>query len=444
MDTKADRPRTIKGLSVGGTAMTTDYVNGTHGPLIDEDELQEIDSPTLTSEERALLRERTYARTAINHLLDGKGESAFIIPRMLGQFASLYEEMLSAYEADGIDGARRVFQQQAAEFQEVADLCAVDVAQKKYIWTVKDLYETNFPDLRFIVPGIIPVGLIALGARPKIGKSWLALQLAVAVGIGGQFFDHEIEMGKVLYLAYEDSPRRIRNRLEKQGAPPWANITFGFSWRSLTGDGITDLVAAIERDQYTLIVIDTLARSLVNVDPNKQAEMNLYLGMLQRVALDRDLTILLVDHHRKQQGTEGDVVDDLIGATSKSGVIDALLGIYRKRGERSAQLKISGRDIEECELAVRFDRDTGTWECLGDTETVKLSTLDEEILSAVQLLGAPSLREVTDYTKLERTKAYRRLQELVYDGKLQLIDGNPTRYIIANQNTEDEVNDGEV
>jgi hypothetical protein len=54
-----------------------------------------------------------------------------------------------------------------------------------------------------------------LAGRPKHGKSWLALDLALGVGTGGAVLgDVACTNGPVLYLALEDSPYRMRARVE--------------------------------------------------------------------------------------------------------------------------------------------------------------------------------------------------------------------------------------
>lgn len=395
-------------------------------------DVREIEYPTATESAQHQIGADTLARAAINLVLDGKKPNPYIVGRSLGKYAACYDEMIFAYEQDGVEGARQVFVSHADLDADIAALRATDLALHRRNWSVGDLYQTEFPEQRFTIPGILPTGLAALGARPKIGKSWMGLQLSVAVGTGGEFFGQACDQGRVLYLAFEDSPRRMKMRLQKQQAPIHANITFGFAWRSLIGEGTADLIAAIERDHYSLIVIDTLARALGFVDPNKQAEMNLHLGVLQRIAVDRDITILLIDHHRKGNGSgDGDVIDDLIGATSKSGVLDVALGLYRSRGERNAKLKITGRDIEERELALQFERETGKWDCLGDSETIVSSEQEEEILEAVAQLGAPSHREICDVIGQDRSNCFRRIQELIVRGSLVKIEGKPARFTVA-------------
>jgi hypothetical protein len=354
----------------------------------------------------------------------------------LGPFDDCYRAMLAAYDkaADGNETAavRAVLDQYIARDPLFADMVVGEQSDlHKRSWSVSELYATEFPEPRYLVPGLLPAGLAALGARPKIGKSWMALQMSVAIGIGAPIFDLPTLRGRVLYLALEDSPRRMKSRLQRQRATEHTNVRFEFTWPPLWDGGIDELLRAIDRHRYALVVIDTLARAVGYLDPNKAAEMNVHLGTLQRMAVERNMTILLIDHHRKGNGGDGDVIDDLIGATAKSGVLDVAMGLYRNRGEKNATLKLTGRDIEERELAMRFDHETGCWECLGDAEEIVSSEHEKAILEAVSKLGAPTHREITDVTGQDRSHAFRRIQELIHKGRLRQIDGRPARFMVT-------------
>jgi hypothetical protein len=43
-----------------------------------------------------------------------------------------------------------------------------------------DLYDQQFPKLEYVVPGIFPEGVTLFASRPKLGKSWLLLQVGTA------------------------------------------------------------------------------------------------------------------------------------------------------------------------------------------------------------------------------------------------------------------------
>src|SRR5947207_5914014 len=79
-----------------------------------------------------------------------------------------------------------------------------------------ELQNRSFPPMRWVVPSIVPEGATLLVSRPKLGKSWLMLDLAVAIA-AGRFTLGEIKpaQGAVLYLALEDGHRRLQRRITK-------------------------------------------------------------------------------------------------------------------------------------------------------------------------------------------------------------------------------------
>src|SRR5262245_25770067 len=72
----------------------------------------------------------------------------------------------------------------------------------------------KFPEPRWAIPDLLAQGCTLLAGPPKVGKSWLALNIAVAVATGGKALGTiDVEAGDVLLLALEDNGRRLQNRL---------------------------------------------------------------------------------------------------------------------------------------------------------------------------------------------------------------------------------------
>ena len=63
------------------------------------------------------------------------------------------------------------------------------------------LMAQEFEPLRFSVEKILPHGLFILAGSPKIGKSWLSLDLCQAIATGGKLWEFQAEQGDVLYGA---------------------------------------------------------------------------------------------------------------------------------------------------------------------------------------------------------------------------------------------------
>jgi hypothetical protein len=288
----------------------------------------------------------------------------------------------------------------------------------KTSWTVAELLSTTFPDPPWAVPGIVPVGLSFLAGRPKVGKSWLALQIAHAIGTGGMVMNQRVTAGKVLYLALEDGPRRLKERLIKQIAPSYANVQFETSWRRLTDGGLDDLRAVM--GGYALVVIDTLSRALGRADQSDLADMTMLVGDLQGLALEHDAAVLVIDHHRKPAGFVGDPVDDIVGSTAKAAVADAALGLFKEQGKAGAVLKVTGRDVEWQELALSWDAVTCCWQLEGTVEEASLKGRKSEVLDVLRNYHPNSitLTELANITSIGKNNLLPILNELVDAGKI--------------------------
>lgn len=366
----------------------------------------------------------TIARVAIGAILDGQSPNG-VNPADLGKFADIFAEIARAHAGGGTAAARRAYDACTLRDPSLAQLIAGDPQPTKLVWTVAELLTAEFPDPKWAIPGLLPAGLVVLAGRPKLGKSWLSLQMAVAVGTGGVVLNRKVDRGKVLYLALEDNPRRLQDRLSKQQSIKSAAVDFHFEWPALVekrGDarGTDAIMTAINANGYNLVIIDTISRALGHADQLDQADMNVAFGKLQRLAMERDICLLLVDHHRKSAGGVGDVIDDVMGATSKVGVADAAIGIYRERGQSNATLKVSGRDVDDQELAIQFDRELFCWQLLGNAAGVKTDSIQADILDAIdELGGAATVARIAQWMNKDRANIRKEMLELVNKGVLK-------------------------
>ena len=144
-----------------------------------------------------------------------------------------------------------------------------------------------------------------LAGQAKVGKSWLALQMAQAVATGKPLFDKKARQGRVLYMALEDTPERIKRRTKKQGWTDGLEVyfysakDFGRYLQGLDGTGGVLLGREMARGRYRLVVIDTLSRAFSGGE-NLTAMME-KLAPLHAKANELNCAVLLVDHHRKQR-----------------------------------------------------------------------------------------------------------------------------------------------
>jgi hypothetical protein len=252
--------------------------------------------------------------------------------------------------------------------------------------TAAQLQHLRFPPISFILPGLIPEGLSILAGRPKVGKSWLNLDVSLAVAAGRACLGvREVGQGDVLCCALEDNRRRLQRRLDKLVSPsgrPWPErLTLATSWRRLDKGGVDDIASwADSVTQPRLVVIDTLAGVRPVRTSNGYTEDYEALDALHRLANDRGIAILVLHHTRKMEAE--DPIDTVSGTLGLTGCADTVLVL--SRSSRGTTLYVRGRDVEESEHAVAFDKQGCRWSILGEANDVHRSKERSRILAAFE------------------------------------------------------------
>lgn len=293
------------------------------------------------------------------------------------------------------------------------------------VLSIRDLLTRSWPEPTWAVPGLLPVGLTVLAGRPKIGKSWLCLQLMQSVATGGVFLGREVERGPVLYLALEDPPRRLAERAKLQG---WEDLDAqaGFvpvgSFRR--GDG-RQLAEIIRSGGYRLVIVDTLARAF-SADKDSGDDMTTALTPIQEAAHASNCAVVLIHHHNKLGAATTGAADgindpdplvNLQGSISIGGMADCIMGMYRQKDKRGVLLTGFGRDVEEYSLSMTFDRVTRCWQAV-DATAPKVTDERAVILETLRDLGPSTLTELNKVLETDKGNLYKRLQNMVNLGML--------------------------
>ena len=246
-----------------------------------------------------------------------------------------------------------------------------------------DLLAADLPPVYYVVDGFLPQGLCLLAAPPKFGKSWMCLSLCVEVARGGWFLNRKCSASPCLYLALEDSRNRLQDRLAKvlRGAPSPPGFSLATKADTLDGGLLLYLETYMGRfPACKLIVLDTLqkVRSGGSRPGNAYAEDDADMGALKAFA-DRFGVCLLLVHHLRKMADDTDPFNRIAGSNGLFGAADAAIVLTRpRRGDPQTTLNLTGRDVEEQELILQFNKETFRWELLGDAETVKAQRLQAE------------------------------------------------------------------
>jgi hypothetical protein len=274
------------------------------------------------------------------------------------------------------------------------------------------LMDKHFDPLNFIIPGLLAEGVTLFGGKPKIGKSWMAYDFALAIAGGLPVFGTiPVTQGDVLYLALEDSERRLKSRLLKKGirrAPE--RLTLVTEWPDLDNGCISEIeawAAAVKRP--SLVIVDVLAKVRGRTRAAEQLYESDYRALtgLGTFARNSRLAVLIVHHVRKMDAD--DPLESLSGTNGLTGAADCVMVLRRDNGTGNCVLYCRGRDIEECDRAVRFVPENGTWELLGDAGEIGKTNERQAILDVLRASDKPmNAREVSDilgknYDNVRRT-----------------------------------------
>jgi len=183
------------------------------------------------------------------------------------------------------------------------------------------------------------VGII--GGHPKCNKTWLALEMAVAVASGSACLNRFAvpSAGPVLLYAAEDSASDLRLRLESLAHHhriPLASLDLRvIAADSLRLDRTADqgrLAATLRLHRPALLILDPLVR-LHAIDENAAGEIAALLGYLRALQRQSGSAIALVHHARKNVAAYGGAGYSLRGSSDLYAWVDSFLYLRQHHGQ---------------------------------------------------------------------------------------------------------------
>lgn len=211
---------------------------------------------------------------------------------------------------------------------------------------------------RFIVDDMIYPGLHILSGDPKIGKSWLMMDMCLSIAKGEKFLGRRTEKGHVVYMALEDTFVSLQSRMYELTDEPSDNLQYLLLSNSI-GNGLEEDLQECKKlfPDLKLIVIDTLQKVRETVDMKYGTDYK-ELSLLKSIADQLEIAIILVHHNRKTHDVNPNNM--ISGTNGIAGCADGLL-VFTRNGNQ-AKLNISGRGAPSMEL--NLSREKAKWKLL--------------------------------------------------------------------------------
>lgn len=242
--------------------------------------------------------------------------------------------------------------------------------QPLIVTTAPALQRAKLPPTQYLVEGILPDGTSLLTAASKIGKSWMVLDIGLCIAAGEPFLGHQCNQCGVLYLALEDSWNRLQNRMNKilGGRPAPRQFYFATEAPKLDMGLLDTLEDHLKKHPDTrLIIIDTLQKIRGQALPRESSYAQDYREMeTVKAFLDKRGVSAIFVHHNRKMKDDDDPFNMISGTNGVMGAADTIWTITKKRrSDEEAVLHITGRDVEQSDTVIRFDKSEWRWKPMG-------------------------------------------------------------------------------
>ena len=279
--------------------------------------------------------------------------------------------------------------------------------------TTAELLASSAAPVRWVIPDYVGEGLTILAGRQNSGKSWLALDWAIAVANGGTAMGSvACEQGDVLYIDLENGERRIHSRLDtffSRGKPPrlprlqWLN-------EALPDNNIVEILDDWRRaaEAPRLVVIDAPQ----SADPrNDDLDGDFApLKELRRWATMHPVAVVCLRRTAKVARIMHEVAANAIFACA-----DAVLLL--DGDTREATLRVWGRDVAQKHMAIAFKK--GRWSLLGDEIEVTISAERQNILAVLQDHGySMNAKDIAEVMGVPACNVRQLLFKMLRDGEV--------------------------
>ena len=234
------------------------------------------------------------------------------------------------------------------------------------------------PPVTWAVDGLVTLhGFTVMYGAPASGKSFLAIDMALSIANGLAWQNRAVRRGSVLYIAGEGvggMGKRVKAWEAWHGKHDTANLYVlptAVNFRDEADIARLKMTIDSIGEQFTMVVVDTVARALLGGEENSATDMGLFVDACDQIKAHTGSALLAV-HHAGKDSAKG-----MRGSSSLLGGVDAAMSITNFDGIVT--------------LKVEKQKDA---EPIGDMnfEMVPVATIDDQSIVMVEV-GADEVKD---------------------------------------------------
>ena len=264
------------------------------------------------------------------------------------------------------------------------------------------------PEIDWLWEGILPSdGIGLLVAKPKVGKTTMAINLAVAVTRGQEFLGRATKQKTVVYLALEGSRQQLKVLMSNLGVEDEEIlIHFGVAPKN----AMNELVPLIKQTGAGLVIVDVFQKMAKTADINDYSKLSNVMDLFVKPSKELSCCILLLHHANKSIREDG---DNVLGSTALLGGVDVLVSIKSTKGRRSfSTLPRLGEPIPDTIIDLMAD---GSLMPMGTKEEVEVAEIKPRIREFILNTGVVNRKAIFEAIGGDVNIINKALQEMVQD-----------------------------
>jgi len=249
------------------------------------------------------------------------------------------------------------------------------------------LMERASEDVEWVIENLLRrTGILLLAARPGVGKSDLARNLARAIATGGDYLARRCQKGRVLWVGLEEPLSHLGERIEIM---KMHGLDIMYQTEVPVGEQVRWLDGVLESTKPDVVIIDTLGRFFEIKDINHYSEVTAATKALFDLRAKHGTTFVLLHHNNNS--------DTPLGSTQLVGLADTVQTITKNDDSTRVTKTIKMRSGIEIEPTIlTMDQDTGLITIDEPKWRADQRIAEFNILSIINRGGESSKQELVD------------------------------------------------
>lgn len=209
-----------------------------------------------------------------------------------------------------------------------ANASIIPVLKGKYSFLLLDaMLKHNYPSMKWVVEGLLPEeGMMAVSGDPGSYKTWIMMDMAIAVASGKDFLGRFPTQQGAVMLVDEENPQRLlqerfkRMEIAEEGLPIYILSLSGFR---LNEENVRSLLHEVQRLEIKMIIFDSLVR-IHDAEENDAKKMAEVFAKLKKFVA-AGISIVFIHHNRKQLG--GGMAQAMRGSSDILASVDSHVAV---------------------------------------------------------------------------------------------------------------------